>query len=83
MNREKINALDDKERYNRSITEIKETIKKIQKAIEDSVKEESEKRRKIEDDLDKSIADIKEKIEAFHKESAELEEENKTLKEKK
>lgn len=38
VNREKMNAIDDKERYNRSIAEIKETIVKIQKAIEDSVK---------------------------------------------
>lgn len=39
VNREKMNALDDKERYNRSIVDIKETIVKIQKAIDESVKE--------------------------------------------
>lgn len=66
--------MEDKERYNRSITEIKDTIFKIQKAIDESVKEEEDKRKKIEEDLDKSIAEIKEKIVAFEKESAELEE---------
>lgn len=51
--------MDDKERYNRSIVEIKETIVKIQKAIDESVKEEQDKRKKIEEDLDKSILEIK------------------------
>lgn len=39
--------------------EIKDTIVKIQKAIDESVKEEQDKRKKIEDDLDKSIVEIK------------------------
>lgn len=33
-----MNIFDEKERLDASITEIKETIKKIQKAIEDSLK---------------------------------------------
>lgn len=47
LNREKMNAIDDKERYSRSIVEIKDTIGKIQKAIEESVKDEENKRKKI------------------------------------
>lgn len=78
-----MNAIEDKERFNHSIIEIKDTISRINKAIQDSVKEEETKRQKIEEDLDKSIAEIKEKIVTFDKESAELEEENKTLKAKK
>lgn len=42
-----MNAIDDKERYSRSIVEIKDTIGKIQKAIEENVKDEENKRKKI------------------------------------
>ncbi len=59
VNREKMNALDDKERLDKSIIEIKETISKMEKAIDESVKQEKDKRKKIEEDLDKSIAEIK------------------------
>lgn len=38
---------------------------RIQKAIDESVEEETQKRKKIEDDLDNSIKEIKEKIETF------------------
>lgn len=38
VNREKMNALDDKERLDKSIIEIKETISKMEKAIDESVK---------------------------------------------
>lgn len=62
-----MNAIDDKERYSRSIVEIKDTIGKIQKAIEESVKDEENKRKKIQEDLDKSIAEIRQKIVAFEK----------------
>lgn len=34
LNREKMNALDDKERLDKSIIEIKETISKVEKAID-------------------------------------------------
>ena len=59
--------IDDKVRYENSIKDIKDTIVKIQKAIDESVSEEKGKRNKIEEDLDKSINEIKEKIEIFKK----------------
>jgi hypothetical protein len=38
VNRDKIIALEDTEKYNKNIEEIKETVIKIKKAIEESVK---------------------------------------------
>ena len=78
-----MHALDDKARYENSIKDIKDTIVKIQKAIDESVAEETSKRQKIEDDLDKSILEIKEKIQTFGKESEDLEKENVEMRAKK
>lgn len=55
VNKDKINIIESKARYENSIKDIKETIVKIQKAIDESVAEEQAKRNKIEEDLDKSI----------------------------
>ena len=54
-----MNIFEEKQRMQVSIKEIEETIKKIQKAISDSVKEEEGKRQKIEEDLEKSLNEIR------------------------
>lgn len=50
-----MNSIDDKSRFENSIKDIKNTIVKIQKAIDESVEEETGKRKKTEEDFDKSI----------------------------
>lgn len=50
-----------------SIEEINDTIKKIQKTVGESIKEEANKRKKIEDDLEKSLTEIRDKITTFEK----------------
>ena len=55
VNRDKIRFYDEKERIDASIKEIQDTIKKIRDTVQESIKEEDEKRKKIEADLEKSL----------------------------
>lgn len=52
-------CFDDKQRAEFSIEEIKRTILSIQKTVQESVREEEIKRKKIEDDLEVSLGEIR------------------------
>lgn len=67
MNKERLFALEDKERLALSVKEIQDTIKKIQETVKSSVEEEAQKRQKIEDDMEKSLGEIQDKIVTFNK----------------
>ena len=65
FSKEAITLLEDKQRIEGGIDEIKKTILNIQKTVKESVEEEVKKRKKIEDDLEKSLDDIRAKISEF------------------
>lgn len=54
-NRDAILLFEEKQRFESGISEIKNTILNIQKTIKESVDEETNKRKKIEDDLENSL----------------------------
>lgn len=47
LNRESLALIDDKQRFEGGIEDIKKTIKNIQKTVQESVAEEVAKRKKI------------------------------------
>lgn len=65
--REKIKAVDDKDRTSKAIENIKQTISDIQKTVKDTQVEEETKRNKIETELEKSLDDIRDKIRTHEK----------------
>lgn len=65
LSREALNLIEEKQRIESGIDEIKKTILNIQKTVKESVEEEVKKRQKIEDDLEKSLNDIRGKIAEF------------------
>ena len=62
LNKQALLLIDEEGRYKKGIEEIKQTIVNIQKAVKDTVQEQAKKRKKIEDDLEKSLDDIRNKI---------------------
>ena len=54
-----LSLLEEKGRYESGIEEIKKTIINIQKTVEESVKDEAKKRAEIEDNLEKSLEEIR------------------------
>ncbi len=69
LNRDALLLIEEEGRYKKGIEEIKQTIVNIQKTVKESVEEEDKKRKKIEDDLEKSLTDIRNKIVEFEAES--------------
>lgn len=55
LGKEALSLLEDKSRMEGGIDEIKKTIINIQNTVKESVEEEVKKRKKIEDDLEKSL----------------------------
>ena len=69
VTKEQLRFVEEKERLQAGIKEIQETILKIQNAIAESVKEEENKKKKMEDDLEISLKEIRDKIQVFEEES--------------
>jgi uncharacterized protein YlxW (UPF0749 family) len=72
VTKEQLRFVEEKERLQAGIKEIQETILKIQNAIAESVKEEENKKKKMEDDLEISLKEIRDKIQVFEEESEKL-----------
>lgn len=65
LSREALFLIEEKSKLDAGINEIKRTIVNIQKTLKESVEEEVNKRKKIEDDLEKSLDEIRGKIKEF------------------
>ncbi len=69
LNKQTLLLIQEEGKYKKGVEEIKQTIVNIQKTVKDSVLEQAQKRKKIRDDLEKPLDDIRNKIKYFETES--------------
>ena len=78
--RDKIRAMEGKERISKTIENVKQTIADIQKTVKETQIEKETKRNTIESELEKSIDDRREKIRNHEKSSVDIEKETGEMK---